>query len=67
MKPREMDSLDAVEIAMVIEEVLEIEIPGNVGRFASLREIVDRLEPVLLGRRPNKVAAALLRKLAATT
>jgi hypothetical protein len=64
MKPREMDRLDTVEMVMAIEEVLDIEIPGNLGRFGSLREIVDRLEAVVSNRRPNKEAAARLRKIA---
>ncbi len=64
MNPRQMDSLDTVEMMMVIEEVLEIEIPGNAERFGSPRQMVDCLEPILLRRRPNKAAAALLRKLA---
>jgi hypothetical protein len=63
MKPREMDSLDTVEIVMAIEEVLGIEIPGGT-QFESLSELVDRLEGVLSTRRPNKEAAALLRKIA---
>ena len=63
MKPREMDSLDTVEMVMAIEEVLDIEVPGD-PRFESAREIVDRLEAVLSNRRPNKEAAALLKKIA---
>jgi hypothetical protein len=63
MKLREMDSLDTAEMVMAIEEVLGIEIPGNT-RFESLAEIVDRLEVVLSNRRPNKEAAALLRRIA---
>jgi len=63
MKPREMDSVDTVEMVMAIEEVLDIEIPGD-PRFESMRETVDRLEEVLSNRRPNKEAAALIRKIA---
>jgi hypothetical protein len=63
MKLREMDSLDTVEMAMAIEEVLGIEIPGNT-RFESLTEIVDRLEVPLSNRRPNKEAVVLLRRIA---
>ncbi len=63
MKLSEMDSLDTVEMVMAIEEVLEIEIPGNT-RFERLAEIVDRLEAVLSNRRPNIEAVALLRKIA---
>jgi|SRR5450631_728609 Phosphopantetheine attachment site len=64
MKPREMDSLDTVEMVMTIEEVLDIEIPGDPAEYGSPREMVDRLEAVLSNRRPNEAAAALLRKLA---
>lgn len=63
MKLSEMDSLDTVEMVMAIEEVLEVEIPGNT-RFERMAEIVDRLEAVLSNRRPNKGAATLLKKIA---
>ena len=59
-----MDSLDTVEMVMTIEEVLDIEIPGDPAEYGSPREMVDRLEAVLSNRRPNEAAAALLRKLA---
>jgi Phosphopantetheine attachment site len=65
MKPRAMDSLDAVQIVMAIEEVFEVEIldadPESLG---SPREIVDWLELQLSNQRPNKAARELLRKLA---
>jgi hypothetical protein len=60
-----MDSLDLVEAVMLVEEIFETEIPDNDAKdFGSPREIVDQLEPHLSNRRPNKQAAALLRKLA---
>jgi hypothetical protein len=64
MSPRAISSLDTVEMVMVIEEVFEIAVPGNVDDFRSPRELVDRMEAALSTRRPNKAAAALLRKLA---
>jgi hypothetical protein len=60
-----MDSLDLVEAVMVVEEVFGTEIPGGEAEnFGSPKEIVDRLELHLSNQRPNKGAAALLRKLA---
>jgi len=45
MIPKAMDSLDLVEAALVIEEVLGTEIPDADGRnFGSPREMVDWLE-----------------------
>jgi hypothetical protein len=64
MKPREMSSLDTVEMVMAFEEALDIEVSGDIGRFETARQIVDRLETVLSNRRPNKAAAALLRQIA---
>ena len=65
MIPKMMDSLDLVEAVMVIEEVFGTEIPdGDAENFGSPREIVDWLELHLSNQRPNKAAAALLRKLA---
>jgi acyl carrier protein len=50
-----MDSLDFVEAVMVLEEVLEIEIPdGEAEHFASPREVVDCLERCLSNQRPGK-------------
>jgi hypothetical protein len=50
---------------MLIEEVFETEIPDNdAENFGSPREMADRLELHLSNQRPNKQAAALLRKLA---
>jgi hypothetical protein len=63
--PKAMDSLDLVEAVMLIEEVLGTEIPdGDAKNFSSPREMVDWLELHLSNQRPNKQAAALLRKLA---
>jgi hypothetical protein len=47
-----------------LEDALDIEVPGDIGRFEGPRQIVDRLEEVLSNRRPNKEAAALLKKIA---
>ena len=58
-----MDSLDVVEAVMLIEEIFGTEIPES---FGSPVEIVDWLESHLSNRRPNKQAAAFLRKLAKT-
>ena len=67
MRPKAMDSLDIVEAVMLIEDVLETEIPdGAAENFGSPREIVDWLEHYLSNRRPNKRSADLLRKLAKT-
>ena len=60
-----MDSLDIVEAVILVEEVFGTEIPSNdAEHFGGPREIVDWLEPHLSNQRPNKQAAALLRKLA---
>jgi hypothetical protein len=65
MIPKAMDSLDLVEAVILIEEICGTEIPDNDAKsFGSPKEIVDWLEPHLSNRRPNKQAAALLRKLA---
>jgi hypothetical protein len=67
MMPRAMDSLDLVQAVMLIEEIFETDIPnGDAESFGSPREIVDWLELHLSNRRPNKEAAAFLRKLAKT-
>ncbi len=65
MIPRSMDSLDAVEMVMWMEEFFETEIPDDEAEhFGTPSEIVDCLERRLSNQRPNKQAAALLRKLA---
>ena len=65
MIPKAMDSLDLVEAVMLIEEIFGTDIPDNdAGNFGSPQEIVDWLAPYLSNRRPNREAAALLRKLA---
>jgi hypothetical protein len=67
MTPIAMDSLDIVEAVMLVEEIFGTEIPdGDAENFGSPSEVVDWLEPHLSNRRPNKQAAALLRKLAKT-
>jgi hypothetical protein len=59
------DSLDFVEMLMVLEEVLGTEIPeGGATHCESPHEIVDWLEPLLSSKRPTKQAAELLRSLA---
>jgi hypothetical protein len=65
MIPKAMDSLDLVEAVMLIEEIFGTDVPdGDAENFGSPQEIVNWLEPHLSNRRPNKEAAALLRKLA---
>jgi hypothetical protein len=60
-----MDSLDLVEAVMLIEEVFGTEIPDSDARsFGGQQEMADWLELHLSNQRPNKEAAALLRKLA---
>ena len=67
MRPKEMDSLDIVEAVMLIEEIFGTEIPAwDAESFGSPVKIVDWLESHLSNRRPNKQAAAFLRKLANT-
>jgi len=65
MIPKSIDSLDLVEMLMAIEEVFGTEIAdGEAENFESPRKLVDWLELNLCNQRPNKQAAALLRKLA---
>jgi hypothetical protein len=65
MIPRATDSLETVEMVMLVEEVFEVDIPdGDAERFGSPREIVGWLEARLSNQRPNKAARTLLRKLA---
>ena len=64
MKPPATDSLDLVELVTAIEEVLDMEVPGNIREYDSLREIVDRLERSWSNSRPNDAAKAMLKKLA---
>ena len=67
MRRKAMDSLDTVEAVMLFEEIFGTEIPdGDTENFGSPREISDWLEAHLSNRRPNKQAAAFLRKLAKT-
>jgi acyl carrier protein len=65
MIARAMDSLDLVEAVMLIEEIFGTEIPDfDAESLGSPREMMDWLERHLSNQRPNKQAAALLRKLA---
>ena len=60
-----MDSLDFVEAVMVLEEVLEIEIPNDgAEQCGSPREMVDLLGHHLSNQRPTKKSGELLRGLA---
>jgi hypothetical protein len=60
-----MNSLDTVEAVMAFEEAFGVELPVHEsGDFGSPQEMVDWLELHLSNQRPNKQAAALLRKLA---
>ena len=65
MTRKSMDSLDAVEIVMVFEEIFETELPVNDAEsLGGPTEVVDWLELRLSNQRPNKQAVALLKKLA---
>jgi acyl carrier protein len=65
MIPRAIDSLEVIEVVLAFEEFFGIEVPNNDSEgFASPREIVDWLELHLSNERPNKNAAAYLKKLA---
>jgi hypothetical protein len=65
MTPKAMDSLEVVEMIMVVEEIFDTEIPNTEAEsFGSPREIVDSLDLHLSNRRPNRSAADLLKKLA---
>ena len=67
MRPKAMDSLDIVEAVMLIEELFGTDVPAaDAENFAGPCEIVDWLEGHLSNQRPNKQAAAFLRKLAKT-
>src|SRR2546423_13220736 len=60
-----MDSLDVVEMVMVIEELFGTEIPNrDADAFGHPRDIGDWLEVNLANQRPNKQAADFLRTLA---
>ncbi len=60
-----MNSLDTVEAVMAFEEAFGVELPVHESEdFGSPQEMVDWLELHLSNQRPNKQAAALLRRLA---
>jgi hypothetical protein len=65
MAPKVMDSLDVVESVMLIEEIFGTDIPESdaIG-FGSTIELVHWLELHFSNQRPNKQAAALLKKIA---
>ena len=63
MTRKSMDSLDAVEIVMVFEEVFETELPVNDAEtLGGPTDIVDWLKLRLSNQRPNKQAIELLFK-----
>jgi Phosphopantetheine attachment site len=65
MSTKALSSLDFVEAVMAMEEIFGTDIPDyDAERLRSPREIIDWLEPYLVNQRPNKLAIALLRKLA---
>lgn len=64
MIPKQLDSLELVELLMGLEEFFDVEIADEIG---SAREIVDYLESRLSYRRPNKQAARFLKELAKKT
>jgi hypothetical protein len=60
-----MNSLDTVEAVIAFEEAFGVDLPVHeAGGFESPQDMVDWLELHLSNQRPNKQAAALLRKLA---
>jgi hypothetical protein len=60
-----IDSLDVIEMTMLLEEVFEVEIPDSgAENFDGPGAIVDCLEILLSNLRPNKQAAAMLKGLA---
>jgi len=60
-----MNSLDTVEAVMAFEEAFGIELPVHKSKdFGNPPEMVEWLDLHLSNQRPNKEAAALLRKLA---
>ena len=62
---RSMGSFDPVEAVMVLEEILEIEIPDDMAeRCGSPRDMVDTLEQHLANQPLTMRAADLLRGLA---
>jgi hypothetical protein len=64
MIPKTMDSLDLIDAVMLIEEVFGTEIPdGDAENFGNPRKMAEWLELHLSNQRPNKEAAALLRRL----
>jgi hypothetical protein len=64
MRPKEMDR-DIVEVVMLVEEIFGTDIPDrDAERLRTPDEILDWLEFHLSNRRPNKDAAAHLRKMA---
>jgi|GEM_PF-3611805 hypothetical protein len=65
MIPKVMDSLEIVEMVMLVEEIFGTDVPDNgAEHFGSLGEMVDWLDARLTNDRPNEKATALLKKLA---
>lgn len=62
-----MSSLDTVEWLMAFEEAFGVELPVHESKtLGGANEVVGWLQRHLSNQRPNKEAAALLRKLAKT-
>ena len=65
MNPRAMDSLDIVEMTMLMEEIFAVDISDfEAEKFDGPKQIVDCLKVRLSDKRPNKQAVAMLKDLA---
>lgn len=63
--PRPMDSLDQIEMLMVVEQLFGVSIPSkDAEQFASPRDIVDWLDTHLANKKPNSKGIAFLQGLA---
>ena len=71
MIPKVMDSLEIVEMVMLVEEIFGTDVPDNgAEHFGSLGEMVDWLDARLTNDRPNEKsygAAQKARKIPTTT
>jgi len=62
---KRIESLDAIELVMAIEEVFDVAIPDEPPKnFDEPGEFIDWLEPRVSNQRPNGEARRLLTKLA---